>query len=92
MNPGPTQWARFYRAFLGPEPKTMKMVSVEVGIDRANICWFVDALRKAGTIYNCGRGTCRVTKAMATYYTTNPAYCPDHYPSLFSKKAASNEQ
>lgn len=50
---------------------TMKQASIETGIDRANICWRVDAWRDQGAVYNCGRRIDPATGGRATYYTTN---------------------
>lgn len=49
-------------------PKTMKMVSVETGIDRANICRYIAKWMKDGIIELVGKSNCRVTGAIAGYY------------------------
>lgn len=59
------------------EPQSMKMLSVKLKIDRANICWFCRELRKENKIGIFKKGICAITKHRVNYYTTNP--------ELFSK-------
>ena len=69
------QLRRTYRAFR-QAPKTMKMVEVETGIDRPNICRYVAYLEKLKKITVVKKESCRITKHTAKYYSTNPAYFP----------------
>lgn len=59
-------------------PKTMKMVEVETGIDRAYICWIVSRLRKENRVEVYVNRPCKVTRCIAGYLTTNK--------TLFRKK------
>ena len=53
-------------------PKTMMQVAKSIGIDRANICWFVRDLRKAGAIWLVRKGPCPITRYPTVgFYTTN---------------------
>ena len=57
------------------EPKTMKQVSEQVGIDRANVCWYVRDFRMAGAIWLIRKGICPITRADGVgFWTTNPKY------------------
>lgn len=58
------------------QPFTMKMVSVQTQIDRANICWYCRNLRKNKRIAAVKKGICPVTKHRAIYWTTNPNLFP----------------
>jgi hypothetical protein len=59
------------------KPKTMKMVTVETGIDRANICREVSRLKKdSGKIEIVKIDQCRITRHRAGYLTTNPELFP----------------
>ena len=63
---------------------TMKMLSILVNVDRANICRFVAELRKYNHIFLVKRGLCKVTNCMAGYYTTNTEFAPiDNQTKLF---------
>ena len=42
-------------------PKTMKMVEVETGIDRANICRYIHNFREQGRVHVHHIGTCPIT-------------------------------
>lgn len=53
------------------QPFTMKMVSVNCYIDRANICWYNRGLRRLERINAVRKGICPVTKHKAIYWTTN---------------------
>lgn len=64
-----------YQSFF-EKPKTMKMVDVETGIDRANICREVSKLRDLGKIEVVKTGLCKITKHRAGYFTTNPELFP----------------
>lgn len=67
-----TQRQRVFQAFNGI-PRTMLQVSHSTGVERANICRLIDKFRDSGTVYPVRRGLCPITKARATFYTTNPA-------------------
>ncbi len=56
-----------------PEPKTMMQVAREVGIDRANVCWYERDLRRAGAIWLVRIGRCPITHhPRVKFFTTNP--------------------
>lgn len=63
------QKKRVFNAF-SRQPKTMKMVSVETGIDRANICRYCAQFREAGQLRFVGRWLCPVTFHRAGYLQT----------------------
>lgn len=44
------------------KPKTMLMVAIETGIERANICRYVAHLKKAEKIEVVRKGICPITK------------------------------
>lgn len=54
------------------EPKTMKMVSVETGIQRANICWYIRDFREQNKIALVKEDRCPITKHPAQFLTTDP--------------------
>lgn len=64
-----------YHSFF-EKPKTMKMVDVETGIDRANICREVSRLRDSGKIEVVKISLCKITRHRAGYLTTNPELFP----------------
>lgn len=67
-------------------PKTMKMVEVETGIDRANICRRVSELRELKKIAIVETKLCEITKHRAGYLTTNPELFPkDNQLKLFTE-------
>lgn len=69
-------------------PKTMKMVSVETGIDRPNICRYVAHLRKRKQIAAIKKGTCRITRHSAQFFSTDPELIPKPGQSeLFKAKS-----
>lgn len=53
------------------QPKTMLMVAIETGIERASVCRYVAALRKENRIHLVRNGICSISKYNAGYYTTN---------------------
>lgn len=53
------------------KPATMLMVSVETGILRANICRYVAAWQKQGSIQLLKHRLCKVSKHRAGYYTAD---------------------
>lgn len=69
------QFTRVYDQFFF-EPQTMKQLSVRVGIDRANICWYCRDMRRKGKISALKKGICPITKHRATFWTTNPDLFP----------------
>lgn len=77
------QLKRTYRAFK-EDPKTMKQVSEETGIDRPNICRYVAWLRKRNKIITVKKDTCPITKHTAQFLSTDPEYFPkETQPELF---------
>ncbi len=58
------------------EPKTMKMVEVETGIDRANICRYVSKFRKYDEVAEVKKSLCKITKHRAGFLTTDPKQFP----------------
>ena len=71
-----TQAKKVYASFY-ESPKTMKEVDAETGIMRENICRFCSDLRDQGRLYEVGERLCRITKHLATVYTTNPDLTPE---------------
>ncbi|HET8962478.1 MAG TPA: hypothetical protein VFM99_01175 [Chitinophagales bacterium] len=65
-------------------PQSMKMLAVKTGIDRSNICRYVDTLRKSKKIAVYKRFVCKITKRVVNFYTTNPDLFPqDNQIKLF---------
>lgn len=63
------------RKAFNEKPKTMRMVSVETGIDRANICWLVGRWKKSKVIKVVRFGECPNTKRKGVQFlTTNPKF------------------
>lgn len=69
------QLKKVFDAFF-KEPQTMKMLSVKLNIDRANICWFCRKFRKNNQIGIVKKGICLITKRRVNYYSTNPQLFP----------------
>ena len=69
------QLKEVYKGFYN-EPQTMKMLSIQLNIDRANICWFCREFRKLNQLGIFKRGLCKITKRYVNYYTTNPELIP----------------
>jgi hypothetical protein len=66
------------------EPQSMKMLSIKLKIDRANICWFCRDFRKNNQLGIFKKGFCKITKRYVNYYTTNPDLIPiDKQTKLF---------
>lgn len=65
-----TQRLKVIQAFK-VHPKTMKMVEVETGIDRANICRLFGKFRRQPNfpLNFHGTGICPITKHRAGFYT-----------------------
>ena len=70
MTNSKTQLNIVFNALL-EKPKTMKMVEVETGIDRAYICWSVKKLREQGRLQVFEKSLCKVTNHKAGYLTTD---------------------
>ena len=57
------------------QPQTMMQIARQVGIDRANVCWYVRDLRKAGAIWLIRKGICPITRADGVgFWSTNPKF------------------
>lgn len=65
------QFSKVYKGFF-EKPQSMKMLSVRLDIDRANICWFCRELRKSNKIDIAKKGICKITNRVVNFYTTNP--------------------
>ena len=63
---------RTFSAFFN-KPATMRMVEVQTGILRPNICRYVARLQKSGKIKLIKFGYCPYTRHIAGFYSTNPA-------------------
>ena len=70
-----TQMKRVFEAFKR-KPSTMLMVSIEIGILRANICRYVAEWEKENRICIVRKGICPISKHRAGFYTTNPELFP----------------
>jgi hypothetical protein len=69
------QFNNVYKGFF-EQPQSMKMLSIKLNIDRANICWFCRDLRINNKIAVAKKGVCKITKRVVNYYTTNPELFP----------------
>ena len=66
------------------QPQTMMQIARQIGIDRANVCWYVRELRKACAIWLIRKGKCPITKCNGVgFWTTNPKYA-DNLPVQLS--------
>tara|TARA_B100000809_G_C14994134_1_gene479088 strand:- start:70 stop:375 length:306 start_codon:yes stop_codon:yes gene_type:complete len=65
------QFNEVYKGFF-EQPQSMKMLSIRLNIDRANICWFCRDLRKSERIDIAKKGICEITNRLVNFYTTNP--------------------
>lgn len=65
------QLSKVYKGFF-KQPQSMKMLSIKLNIDRANICWFCRDLRKSHKIDIAKKGVCKITNRVVNFYTTNP--------------------
>lgn len=65
------QFSEVYKGFF-EQPQSMKMLSIRLNIDRANICWFFRDLRKSDKIDIAKKGVCKITNRVVNFYTTNP--------------------
>ena len=52
-------------------PKTMLMAAIETGVERANICRYVDVAIKLGTLFLVNYSFCVITAHYAGYYCTD---------------------
>jgi hypothetical protein len=77
------------RAFTN-EPKTMKMVEVETGIQRTNFTSLLSNMFKQGAIYKPYFAKCKITSTSGVgYYTTNENHKPkSNQLNLFTDAAA----
>jgi hypothetical protein len=75
---------------LSTEPKTMKMVEVETGIQRTNFTSLLSNMFKQGAIYKPYFAKCKITSTSGVgYYTTNENYKPkSNQLNLFADAAA----
>jgi hypothetical protein len=69
------QYKAVFAAFFR-KPSTMKMVDMETGIMRENVCWYCRKFRKLDVIKPVRKGICPITKHRATFWTTNPELFP----------------
>jgi|688.fasta_scaffold475311_2 hypothetical protein len=69
------QFNEVYKGFF-EQPQSMKMLSVRLNIDRANICWYCRDLRQNDKINIAKKGVCKITKRVVNFYTTNPEFFP----------------
>ena len=58
------------------EPQSMKMLSITLKIDRANICLFCRKFRKNNQLGIVKKGICLITRRWVNYYSTNPELFP----------------
>lgn len=70
-----SQTERIAKAF-AKRPATMLMVSRATGIERASVCRYVAALRRAGRIMKIKTDLCKVSKERAGYYSTDETKWP----------------
>lgn len=77
------------RAFAN-EPKTMKMVQEETGIERTNFTSLLNSMYKQDAIYKPYFAKCKITGRNGVgYYTTNEKYKPkSNQLNLFNNEAA----
>lgn len=75
---------------LSAEPKTMKMVEVETGIQRTNFTSLLFYMFKQGAIYKPYFAKCKITsRNRVGYYTTNEKFKPkSNQLNLFTDAAA----
>ncbi|WP_276857469.1 hypothetical protein [Bacteroides fluxus] len=65
-------------------PKTMYQAERETGVRIANICRFIDKMKKNGNIRKVSSGKCPISHRKAGFYTSNREYFKDDkQPSLF---------
>lgn len=59
------------------KPKTMYQVERETGVRIANICRFIDKMKKSGIIRKVFNGKCPISHRQAGFYTSNREYFKD---------------
>ena len=65
-------------------PKTMYQAERETGIRIANICRFIDKMKKNGIIRKVSSGKCPISHRQAGFYTSNrESFKDDRQLSLF---------
>lgn len=64
-----SQYSKILSAFTSP--KTMLMAARETGVERANVCRYVDSAIKQGTLFLIRYGLCAVSSHRAGYYSTD---------------------
>ena len=64
-----SQYSKVLEAF--STPKTMLMVARETGIERANICRYVQRAVEIGMLFFVAYNVCAITLHVAGYYTTD---------------------
>lgn len=69
------QKQRVYRAFYGV-PRTMLSVAYETGKERANVCRYVDEMRREGAIAVCRHDKDPITGCYADFFSTDEQYYP----------------
>jgi hypothetical protein len=67
-----SQYQTVYQSFK-ERPKTMLQVSIETGILRANICWYIAEMEDKGYIQVIRKGLCPFTHFCAGFYSTDEA-------------------
>ena len=67
------QFSKVYKGFF-EQPQSMKMLSVKLNIDRANICRYCGKLRENNKIDVAKKSICKITKRVVNFYTTNPEF------------------
>lgn len=70
------QYKAVFAAFFR-KPSTMKMVDIETGVMRENICWYCREFRKRKVLKPVRKGVCPITNHKATFWTTNPELFPN---------------
>lgn len=72
------------------EPKTMKMVEVETGIQRTNFTSLLNGMFKSSAVYKPYFAKCKISGRNGVgYYTTNKKYKPlSNQLNLFTDDAA----
>lgn len=58
-------------------PKTMYQAERETGVRVANICRFIDKMKKNGNIRKVSSGKCPISHRQAGFYTSNREYFKD---------------
>ncbi|WP_345951316.1 hypothetical protein ABDD95_07760 [Mucilaginibacter sp. PAMB04274] len=66
----PDEYQRVIDAFFAG-PATMRMIEVQTGVLRPNICRYVARLKRAGQIKLVRYGYCPYTRHIAGFYCTN---------------------